>query len=623
MHRLEGNEMKSRDKIRKLLLIPLTTVITIILAAGIVVYADDFTYQKFASSLFITPYEYQAFVGDTMSFKKADAVADANVTSQLMNHYFQFQRSDSSSVANDSSQIESMPAEVKDGVISYKITQADAGKYLRVRIRPQTTTGTAYVSGWRYIPDNYCGAGFGQLNALWDYDPQTGVFTITGSGATRDYSSSDQTEVIYDDRRPWARNVIYNNVKSVKVAEGISTLGNHTFFKFSAMTSVTLPSSLKSLKESVFYSCTALTEVKLPEGLKEIGKSCFYNCTKLKKINIPASVTSIYSEDNGVFGKIASDHVISVYAGTAGSAYVRKKGLNGSFDLSTASITGVEDKTWAGADVTQQIEVKDNDTVLKEGTDYKVSYKDNNKAGLASLTITGIGKCTGSKTVQFSIMPAGPSAEPGLKYQNEPLSKVESRIVGVTANSDVEGAVYSILQAKVKKVNKRRLQLQWKPVEQADGYIVYGAMYNQAYQKLTEIYSGSASSFLVQDLKKGRYYKLIVVAYRGAGSGKQVLTTSKTVYAATTGGKFGNPKKVRIGQKKLTLRAGKKKKITSSVTNGPGKVKIRRKLSWESTNEAVARVNKNGRITAVSAGTCYVYAYAQNGIMARIRVTVK
>jgi len=615
--------MKKGGQIRKFLVIPLTVVITMILAAGIIVYADDYTYKKFADSTFITPYEYQGFVGDTMKFKTSDAVADANVTGTLMNYYFEFQRSSSSSVENDSSQIERVSILADGGVFSHKITQEDAGKYLRVRIRPQTTTGTAYISDWRYIPVNYCGASSDHKNAVWDYDPETGDFTITGSGATQDYIPSDQTNIIYDDRRPWARNIIYNYVKRVKVGEGITTLGRNSFFKFSAMTSVSLPSSLKSLNGAVFYSCTALTEIKLPEGLKEIGQNCFYNCSKLKKINIPASVTSIYSEDDGAFPKIASDHVISVYADTVGSAYVRKKGLNGSFDLSTARITGVEDKTWAGAEITQQIEVKDNDTVLKEGTDFKVSYKDNKKAGLASLTITGIGNCTGSKTVKFAILSSGPSANPGLKYQNEPLSKVESRIVGVTANNDVEGSVYSILQAKAKNVKKKRILLQWKPVEQADGYIIYGAMYNQAYQQLTDIFSGTASSYLVQNLQKGRYYKLIVAAYRVTGSGKLVLTTSKTVYAATSGGKFGNPKKVRTGQKKLTLKAGRKKKITSSVTNGPGKVKRRRKLSWESTNEAVARVNKNGRIAAVSAGTCYVYAYAQNGIMARIRVTVK
>ena len=99
------------------------------------------------------------------------------------------------------------------------------------------------------------------------------------------------------------------------------------------------------------------------------------------------------------------------------------------------------------------------------------------------------------------------------------------------------------------------------------------------------------------------------------------------IHAATSGGKVGNPLKVTIRDKKAKLRLKKKStrrfKASASVKNGKGKVRIHRKLSWESSNPQVATVNGRGRITAISAGSCYVYAYAQNGVSARIRVTVK
>ena len=37
----------------------------------------------------------------------------------------------------------------------------------------------------------------------------------------------------------------------------------------------------------------------------------------------------------------------------------------------------------------------------------------------------------------------------------------------------------------------------------------------------------------------------------------------------------------------------------------------------------IAAVNKKGKITAVGKGSCYVYAYAQNGVCAKVKVTVK
>ena len=617
--------MKRNRKTGMMCIAFLIFVVAFSLSIGSVVFAD-YTYYKFKSQLFITPFEYQGFVGDYLTYKLQDANNDENMHNYIMsgNYNFYVQRSVTSSIADNSSDIVTITTgTVSGGVFSYKITEEDAGKYLRVFIRPQTTNGNAYVSNWRLIPDNRCGADADRKNVKWDYDVETAVFTMTGSGGTYNYKPADQSVSISQELRPWARNVIYNYVKKVEVGEGITVLGGNSFYKFSVLTSVSLPSTLKELKGAVFVDCSSLTEVKLPEGLKSIGQNCFSRCTKLKKINIPSTVISIDEGSDGAFNKIASDHVISVYAGTMGSDYVRRKNLNGSFDLSTAEIKGIKDKELTGSTVTQQVVVYDNDVVLKEGTDYKVSYKNNNKVGLASLTITGIGDCTGSRTVKFSILPAGPSGKPGLKYQNEPLSKVQSRIIGVTANRDVEGSVYSILQAKAKKVKKKRIQLQWKPVELAEGYIIYGSMCGKPYQLLEDIGSGNTASYLVQNLKKGKYYKLIVVAYRNAESGKIVLTTSKTVYAATSGSKYGNPSKVTAGKRKLIMKAGKREKITAQVTNSTGKVKKRRKLSWESTNEAVATVNKNGRIKTVSAGTCYVFAYAQNGIMARIKVTVK
>ncbi|MBO7711473.1 MAG: Ig-like domain-containing protein [Lachnospiraceae bacterium] len=46
-------------------------------------------------------------------------------------------------------------------------------------------------------------------------------------------------------------------------------------------------------------------------------------------------------------------------------------------------------------------------------------------------------------------------------------------------------------------------------------------------------------------------------------------------------------------------------------------------MAWESDDTSIARVSRKGKITAVGKGTCHVYAYAQNGTAARIKVTVK
>ena len=51
------------------------------------------------------------------------------------------------------------------------------------------------------------------------------------------------------------------------------------------------------------------------------------------------------------------------------------------------------------------VTLKDGSKVLVKGTDYKVEYKNNVNAGTATVTVTGIGNYTGSRTAGFTIVP--------------------------------------------------------------------------------------------------------------------------------------------------------------------------------------------------------------------------
>ena len=128
-----------------------------------------------------------------------------------------------------------------------------------------------------------------------------------------------------------------------------------------------------------------------------------------------------------------------------------------------------------------------------------------------------------------------------------------------------------------------------------------------------------AKSFTQKKLKSGKYYKFIVTANNASG---EAFVTSKTIHIATKGN-AGNPKKVALNAKKKTLsKKGKTFKLKVQVEQD-GRVKKHRKICFESSNPSVAKVSKKGKITAVSKGTCYIFAYAQNGKCAKCTVTVK
>lgn len=91
-------------------------------------------------------------------------------------------------------------------------------------------------------------------NVFWTLDD--GTLTITGSGPMSDFSAASPG--------PWHN--LYNSIKTVKIAEGVTTIGSYAFYNLDpyypyAITSVTIPKSLVSVGTMAFSDCSQLTDV--------------------------------------------------------------------------------------------------------------------------------------------------------------------------------------------------------------------------------------------------------------------------------------------------------------------------------------------------------------------------
>ena len=189
-----------------------------------------------------------------------------------------------------------------------------------------------------------------------------------------------------------------------------------------------------------------------------------------------------------------------------------------------------------------------------------------------------------------------------------------------TDKGDPKGSQFSPLQLKGKGA-KKSVKLSWVKVKGADGYIIYGSACGKKMKEIKRIGAGK-KSYTVKKLKKGKYYKFIIVAYKMIDNEIRIIAQSKSVHACTTGGKYGNPSKV-IYKKSLSLKKGKTKKIKPKLKT---KKKIRihiAKFRYESLNTDVLSVNKKGKIKAKKKGVSYLYIYSQNGICTKVRVKVK
>ena len=86
---------------------------------------------------------------------------------------------------------------------------------------------------------------------------------------------------------------ICSSLTSINIPEGITSIEKGTFESCYSLASINIPESVTSIGDYAFYSCSSLTSIKIPENVISIGKNAFYSCSSLTSIKIPEGVTSI------------------------------------------------------------------------------------------------------------------------------------------------------------------------------------------------------------------------------------------------------------------------------------------------------------------------------------------
>lgn len=201
----------------------------------------------------------------------------------------------------------------------------------------------------------------------------------------------------------------------------------------------------------------------------------------------------------------------------------------------------------------------------------------------------------------------------------------EKSVAATKSDGDIKGSSFAAIQAKVSKQTKNSIKLSWNKVKGADGYLVFGNKCGKknAYVLKKNITNAKTTSYTDKKLKKNTYYKYVVVAYKNVGTTKVTLASSKTIYETVKGGKYGNIKSV--SAKKSSIKLSKKKTFNmgAKVKKAGKKTASYRGIKYESSDPKIASVNSKGKITAKKKGKCDIYAYAQNGMCRKLKVTVR
>ena len=111
----------------------------------------------------------------------------------------------------------------------------------------------------------------------------TYTLTIRGSGAMEDYQTSSS--------RPW--NNFRDQITSVVISPGVTSIGNSAFTLFSKLIHVDIADSVISIGDRAFSYCSSLTDIKIPQSVTYIGGVVFRECTNLSSITLSNNITSI------------------------------------------------------------------------------------------------------------------------------------------------------------------------------------------------------------------------------------------------------------------------------------------------------------------------------------------
>ncbi len=154
----------------------------------------------------------------------------------------------------------------------------------------------------------------------WTFDADSGLLTIAGTGAVDDFKRPSAA--------PWYK--YSEKAKNAVIEEGITGIGDYTFFAFANLTTVTIPSTVTYIDPSAFAYTYSITEFivsggnsfacvdgvlfdksmnalvnypagkadihyTIPSGVTTIESIAFYGSVYLESITVPDSITSIGS----------------------------------------------------------------------------------------------------------------------------------------------------------------------------------------------------------------------------------------------------------------------------------------------------------------------------------------
>lgn len=91
-----------------------------------------------------------------------------------------------------------------------------------------------------------------------------------------------------------AKAFVRSQAVSVQIPEGVTEIGDSTFYFSDKLQNITLPQSVRTISRAAFAG-TAIKDVVVPEGVTVLGNGAFQSCSQLHTVYLPSTLKTIES----------------------------------------------------------------------------------------------------------------------------------------------------------------------------------------------------------------------------------------------------------------------------------------------------------------------------------------
>ena len=363
-----------------------------------------------------------------------------------------------------------------------------------------------------------------------------------------------------------------SSLSEINLPDTLTAIQNKAFINCTSLAELVLPKNVTTIENDAFSGCTGLTKITIPESMRTIGKRAFSHCEALTDLEIAEGTTSIGEKAFEYCVLLEKVKLPDTLNTLGASAFTNSEKIS---DLNLgAGLTVIPKYCFYQIPALKKVILPQQVTTIND-------YAFANCTALKDITINQ--KVTSIKTSAFSYSDmvihgvSGSYAETFAKENDYMFVPLDNPATAIQLNA----TKYSIARGKTKQ-----LSATITPLDSSD---------QLTWTSSDEDIVTVTDTGLIKGIKVGNA-TIIAMA------GDVVETCDITVYEGVTG--------VDLNKTSNEMTVGDTFQLTATVYPEDA---ANQKISWSSSDEKVATVDKDGLVTAKAYGKATITVTTEDG----------